>query len=225
MALIVEFAVPLENFALSQTLTAVQDATLEIGRLTVDSSNSVTASVWAYTTDFDALETALEDDPTVGSFAVTSETTDERSYRMRWNEPIELLVHVLTPQEGSIIYAANTDSVWTLHVSFPERRALVRVQELQELAQRNGFSLAVQRIYQTGEYRQRLLGLTDRQHEVLVSAFHEGYFEIPKKVTLKELAEKHGVSHQAVSEQIRRGIHQVLQQTLITERASTAQEE
>ena len=223
MALIVEFAVPLDNFALSTTLTAVQDATLEIGRLTVDSSNSVTASVWAYTTDFDALETAFEDDPTVASFTVTSGTADERSYQMQWNEPIELLVHVLTAQEGSIIYAANDDNVWTLHVSFPDRGALVQVQELQNLAQQNGFSLDVQRIYQTGEYQQTSLGLTDRQYEILVSAFNEGYFKIPKEVTLKELAEKHGVSHQALSEQLRRGLHQVLEQTLITERSNIPQ--
>lgn len=220
MALIVEFAVPLDNFALSQTLTAVQDTTLEIGRITVDSSDTVTASVWAYTTDFEA----LEDDPTVASVAVTSKTADERSYRMRWNEPIELLVHVLTAQEGSIIYATNTASMWILHVSFPERGVLVQVQELQGLAHRNGFSLDVQRIYQTGDYQKTSLGLTNQQHEVLVSAFNEGYFEIPKEITLKELAEKHDVSHQALSEQLRRGLHQVLEQTLIAERTSTTQE-
>lgn len=225
MALIVEFAIPAAKFALSETLSAVHDTTLEIGRVTVESPGSIAASVWAYTADFDALEAALEDDPTVASFAITSETDGERSYRMSWNEPIELLVHILTKQEGTIIHAVNAADIWVLSVSFPERGALIQIQELQDLAQQNGFSLDVQRIYQTDRNQASTLGLTDHQQDVLMAAFESGYFKVPKEVTLKELAEQQGVSHQAVSEQLRRGLHQLLEQTLITATRNGEQDE
>lgn len=225
MALIVEFAVPVSKFALSETLAAVPDATLEIGRIIAEPPEGIIAYVWAYTADFDALEAAFENDPTVTSLTLLSEATDERSYRMTWNEPIDLLVHIMIEQEGTIIHGANSDDTWALRVSFPERGALVQAQELKDLAQRNGFSLDIRKIYQTDEYRRVTPQITTRQQEVLVAAFKAGYFKVPKETTLKELAEAQGVSHQAMSEQIRRGVHQLIEQTLITHDTDDGQTE
>jgi predicted DNA binding protein len=216
MALIVEFEVPAAKFALSETLAAVPDATLEIGRVVADAPDGITAYVWAHAPDFDALEAAFGVDPTVESLTVLSEGADERSYRMGWNEPIDLLVHVMTEQQGTIIHAANHDDAWALRVSFPERDALVQAQELKELARRNEFTLDVRGIHRTDEYRGAKPEMTRPQQEALVAAFEAGYFRVPKEVTLAELAEREGVSHQAMSERIRRGVHYLIEQTLIT---------
>lgn len=216
MALIVEFAVPTDKFALSETLAAVPDATLEIGRVVAGTSDSITAYVWARAADFDALEAAFEADPTVTSLTVLSEAADGRSYRMTWNEPIDLLVHIMTEQQGTIIHAASGNDAWALRVSFPERDALVQAQELKELARRNEFSLDVRRIHQTDEYRGARPEMTRQQQEALLAAFEAGYFKVPKEATLAELAETAGVSHQAMSERIRRGVHYLIEQTLIT---------
>lgn len=83
------------------TLTAVPDATLEPGRVITATSESLTVYVWARVPDFDVLEAAFDDDPSVSSFTVSSETADERSYRMTWNEPIDLLAHIMTKQQGT----------------------------------------------------------------------------------------------------------------------------
>lgn len=224
MALIVEFAVPITRFALSKTLTTVPDATLELGRVIAETPESLTVYVWARAPDFEVLEAAFEEDPSVASFTVSSETTDERCYQMTWNEPIDLLVHIMTEQQGTIIHAASSPTGWALRVSFPERDALAQAQELKELAQQNEFSLDIRRIYQTDEYRRAQPKLTDHQQEALVRAFKAGYFKVPKEVTLTELAEAQGVSHQAMSERIRRGVHHLIEQTFITD-DSTEQED
>lgn len=216
MALIVEFAVPTGKFALSETLASVPNATLEVGRVVADASDSITAYVWARAPDFEALEAAFGADPTVRSLTVLSEAGDERSYRMTWDEPIDLLVHVMTEQQGTVIHAANRGDAWALRVSFPEGDALEQAQELKELARRNEFSLEVQGIYRTDEYRGAKPEMTGPQQEALVAAFEAGYFEVPKGVTLAELAEAEGVSHQAMSERIRRGVHYLIEQTLVT---------
>lgn len=216
MALIVEFEVPREKFALFETLRSVPDATLEVGRVVADAPDSITAYLWARAPDFEALEAALEADPTVRSLTVLSESADERSYRMTWNEPIDLLLHVLTEQQGTVIHAANRGGAWALRVSFPEGDALEQAQELKELAQRNEFSLDVRGIHRTDEYRGAKPEMTRPQQEALVAAFEAGYFEVPKRVTLAELAEAEGVSHQAMSERIRRGVHYLIEQTLVT---------
>jgi hypothetical protein len=190
--------------------------TLEIGRVVADTPDSITAYVWARAMDFDALEAAFEDDSTVRSLTVLSEADDERSYRMTWDEPIDLLVHIMAEQQGTIIHAANRNDAWALRVSFPERDALVQAEELKELAQRNEFSLDVRGIHRTDEYRGAQPEMTRQQQEALVTAFEAGYFKVPKEVTLAELAEMEGISHQAMSERIRRGVHYLIEQTLIT---------
>ena len=71
---------------------------------------------------------------------------------MTWNEPIDLLVHIMTNQQGTIVHAASQNDSWALRVSFPERDVLAQTQELKDLAWHNEFSLEIRRIYQTDEY-------------------------------------------------------------------------
>jgi predicted DNA binding protein len=52
--------------------------------------------------------------------------------------------------------------------------------------------------------------LTARQRETLRLAHERGYFEIPREVTLDDLADELGVSNQAVSERLRRGCTHVI---------------
>ena len=58
-----------------------------------------------------------------------------------------------------------------------------------------------------------------------MKAFNAGYFKVPKEVTLKELADAEGVSHQVLSELIRRGVHHLIEQTLITGNGEDQEEE
>ena len=163
MALIVEFTVPASKFALFDTLTAAPDTTLELGRVITATPESLTVYVWARAPDFDVLEAVFDDDPSVSSFTVSSETVDERSYRMTWNELIDLLAHIMTEQQGTIIHAASQNHTWAFHVSFLERDALAEAQELKDLAQQNEFSLAIRRICPTDEYRRVRPDMTTNQ--------------------------------------------------------------
>jgi len=46
--------------------------------------------------------------------------------------------------------------------------------------------------------------LTQRQHEILTIASKNGYFEIPRKITLSKFATTIGLSKSALSENMRR---------------------
>lgn len=54
------------------------------------------------------------------------------------------------------------------------------------------------------------LGLTPPQRDVLRAAHRLGYFEVPRNVTMAEIAQEVGVSQQAVSERMRRGLRHVV---------------
>lgn len=56
------------------------------------------------------------------------------------------------------------------------------------------------------------IGLTSEQYEALTEAIQYGYFEIPRDISLVELAAELDISHQALSERLRRAYR-----TLISE--------
>lgn len=222
MATIVEFDLPAEEFALYETLKAVPDAEFEVERVVADATSRIVPYVWVRADDFAALEAAFENDPTVSSITGLSETDDDRSYRMEWDGPIDLLIHIMTEQQGTITHARGSDETWTLRVLFPERESLSRAHDF---ARERGFSLDVRSVYQMDDERGGRVGLTEMQHEVLVAAFEAGYFEVPRQVSLKEFSERQGVSHQAMSERIRRGVNTLIEHTLITGEGESPQEE
>ena len=60
-------------------------------------------------------------------------------------------------------------------------------------------------------------GLTERQRETLVAAYQGGYYDIPRRKTLVDLAAELGVSDQAISERLRRGERKLIHEQLFGE--------
>ena len=56
--------------------------------------------------------------------------------------------------------------------------------------------------------------LTDKQQATLIIAYNRGYFNSPRDITLEELGEELGITPQAVSSRLRRGMSQILGNTL-----------
>ncbi len=78
-----------------------------------------------------------------------------------------------------------------------------------------GFSFDVESIREMkGELAGRF-GLTTEQFEALTTAAEQGLFEVPREVTLEEPAEQQGVSHQALSERIRRATDTLVEDALM----------
>lgn len=213
MAVILEFEIPTDEFALGETLAELPGAVLEIERVVADSPDQITPYVWVRADDYVALEDAFDDDPTVESVTKLSEMNGERSYQMTWTGSIDRMVPLLTNHEGTITHATGTDDGWHLRVLFPEHKALSRAHEYLQQA---GFSVTVERIYEPRDGRHIQYGLTETQHDTLVAAFEAGHFEIPRRTTLSDLAEQLGLSHQALSERLRRGMGTLLESTVIT---------
>ncbi|MHB8587046.1 MAG: helix-turn-helix domain-containing protein [Thermoplasmatota archaeon] len=60
-------------------------------------------------------------------------------------------------------------------------------------------------------YRQEA-GLTDRQREIMDAAVDQGYFEVPRRVTLTKLADRLGIAKSTLSEILARGEKHLLEE-------------
>jgi predicted DNA binding protein len=124
-----------------------------------------------------------------------------------------LIVQVLTQYHGTITHADGSADGWHLRVVFPDREAL---SQAYDAAREAGFEFDVRAIYGPESTRHIRYGLTEKQRDIMVAAFEAGVFKVPREVTLTEFAEQQNLSHQAVSEQIRRATDHLVESTLIT---------
>jgi hypothetical protein len=200
-ATIAEIRIPPTQFALHHTLTTLEDARFEIERIVAHESKHVMPYVWAGGVDPDEFERVLGDDPSIEEAERLAEPGDSVLYRMKWIESIEALVHMLIEEEGTILAAEGTHEGWSLRVLFPSREALSRTYDF---CRENDLALQVQRIYNVDEGKQGRFGLTEQQEATLRAAYEQGYYSVPRDASLNDLAETLDVSHQALSERIRR---------------------
>jgi predicted DNA binding protein len=220
-ATVAELAIPVAEFALGETATALDSVTFEIERVVADSGESLMPLLWVSGCEREALERAFDGDPSVEAFDLLADTTRDSSaeseflYRMEWSERIEALVALLVEEGGTVLTARTANGRWHLRLLFPERAALARTYDSCEAAVP---TVDVRRIYALDEGREDRFGLTDEQREALVLAFDHGYYEIPRGTMVEEFAEAIGISHQALSERLRRGHGNLVANAVVPDR-------
>lgn len=213
MAAIIELELPTEEFALEETLTTLPEVYIEIERVVADDPEQITPYTWVRADDFNEFRAVITDDPTVESITLLSKAAGERSYRMTWSDSIDVVIQHFTAYEGTITHAEGAATGWELRAVFPDRESL---SQAYQCAQKEGFHFNVQAIYDAEETRHIHYGLTEKQRETMVAAFGAGYFDVPREVTLTEFAEQQQVSHQAISERLRRATRELIGSTLVT---------
>jgi predicted DNA binding protein len=167
---------------------------------------------WARATDPEALRDALDEDPSVENVSLLAEFDEERLYRMNWIDRVQLIIQMITNSQATVLEAYGADGEWTLRVMYPTRDALSATHEF---CDSHGVTFDVERIRELEGEPAGRYGLTQEQYEALRAAHDAGYFEVPRRSNLDGLADDLGISHQALSERIRRGEDALLEATLL----------
>jgi predicted DNA binding protein len=116
--------------------------------------------------------------------------------------------HAATAQKAT---AANGE--WQLHVLFSDRNALSATNEF---AKENDIGFTLERIYGPENFETTRHNLTNLQHETLALAVEKGYYEVPREIDAKGLADELDISHQALSERHRRATKNLVLSALAT---------
>ncbi len=213
MSTIAELVVPAEEFALHKTLQATESLTIEIKRVVAHGPESVMPYVWfgGDESTLASVDDALADDPSVEEAELLTDTGDERLYRLNWVDNVTVMLHLLTEEKATVLDAAVENTQWRFRVLFPERDALSRTYEF---ATDQGLSIDVRKIHRLDEARRNRYGLTDAQYETLVEALDRGYYEIPREMDMESLSDTLGVSHQALSERLRRAHRSLVEEAI-----------
>ncbi|ELZ02526.1 helix-turn-helix domain-containing protein [Natrialba asiatica] len=208
MSLIVEFE--LETPILRTAASAIE--TLRIDELYRTEAGEPKLLFWAMGEEFTAFERALRADDSIARFAELESLAERRLYSVVLSEEAttKLTYPVAAEHDIGILDIVVTETT-VVRARVPSRKAL---RAYREGCLERDVGFLVRRIYQEHRTETAQYDLTAHQREALLTALERGYFEVPRTVTLSELAAELDISDQALSARLRRGQTNLLWNTL-----------
>lgn len=216
MVAILEVDVAASDTALAETFASLPEVRFELEKIVAGQSDRTWPYVWILGPSRTEIAEALRSDPTVSDFIYLTGDENAFLYDINVTEKAQELVETIQEANGTVLSAVGTDGSWSLDLRFGTRE--VASQAYDQLNE-SGMSPTINRIVEFPGDRGRKSGLTEEQREAFAYALEFGYFKVPRKISLEELAAEVDISHQAMSERIRRGC-----ETLIDAEFKTGEE-
>jgi len=213
MSVIVELEVSAESFELGRALAVPGRSDIELEDM-IPLGDDVVPLFWLYDTDPKDFVDTVETQANVQHVTVFEETHDRTLYALQWDATGDRLLGTLSDIGGFLLSAAGTGTTWTLQIRFPDHEALTG---FHERCTEENIAFEVLNLYNpTRPSAGRWYGLTEPQYETLLLARERGYYDIPRQVSTRALADELGISDQAVTERLRRAIRTLTDNTLRT---------
>lgn len=225
---------PATDFALGEVLNET-GVHIELPQFVVI-ADSLVPYLWVNDADHDyeLFMEQVEADDRVERLQIVDDLSEKTLYRIEWvrgiNDLLDLVIehdiwieqaNTLSTEEqvdGRAPVATNIGTgtdIWRFQLRAPARDA---VAAFYDACSEQGMELGIQQIVSS---RERSEGgqwnLTEKQYEAVMAAYDEGYFAVPRTTSLADLADEFGISHQAFSRRLMRGINSLLTHTLMVE--------
>ena len=211
MTIIATFSIPGDAFELGEVL-GHGGARVEVTQF-VTIGETLLPYFWVDdSVDRGSFERAVRDDPRVQSLTPLDGAVDRTLYHLDWTDEIDGLLEVLASRDLIVEEASGTAEEWEFYLRAHDQAAL---SAFQEACHDKEIPVNVTRVHhnptETDGPSHRL---TSKQREAVALAFERGYFAVPREITLTELAEEIGISRQAYSRRLQRGLRNVLSEVL-----------
>jgi predicted DNA binding protein len=212
MSVIVEFTLDKDELALGRALAGAGDARIELEQI-VPAGNTVIPFFWVEHPDVEGLEMSVAESEYVENLVRLDTVGNRTLYKVEWTGEVEDLMQGIVDAEGTILEARG-DGVWYFDLRFTDHD---HVGQFYNFCTDHDIPIHIERTYTLTEesLRGRMFDLTNEQREAIVLALKRGYFEAPRGVEMQTLADELGISQQAFSERLRRGLETVLENVFL----------
>jgi predicted DNA binding protein len=214
MPLIAECSFPTESFLLAETLPAFPDTVVEVDRIAAHVPDSAMPCLWVSGGDIHEFVDALADEPTVESVPAKSELDGELLLYVEWSDEMMKLIGQMIHHATVILEASGRRDRWTLRIRFMTRD---QFDGFRSFFDHHELVFQLERIFEERYPHLTRVDITPRQYEALRLASERGFFNVPRDVSIQQIADEIGISHQAVSERLRRGTKNLVQDMLTAE--------
>ncbi|MWV41221.1 helix-turn-helix domain-containing protein [Natrialba sp. INN-245] len=216
MTSIADIEIPADGTGLGELFETVPALTCEMERVIASSGHGL----WLSGAAQPKIEDALAETSAIGSYSCITSEEERHLYDIEFEPETVDPFEVVLEEGGTVLSASASNGTWLLSVRVIDRES---VSTLYDRLADDGVSPTIVRLFGLAEESRTQCGLTSRQYETLVAAIDHGYFEIPREVSMQELSDELDISHQALSERLRRAYRALVTSELnVTEEEATA---
>lgn len=211
MTVIIDIRIPANQFALGQLLDEFPDINIELERL-VPLREGIIPLFWVEGADPDDIIRAIRADPLTQETKLLTDVDNRYLFEVRWSPEINTLIRPIIQTGAEVLRAEGTVEKWEFRLQFKDRDELG---EFRDQCRTNDVQMDLKALYNPSLPEVELKGgLTDQQYDILTTAHELGFFDIPRGVTTGELADLIGISSNAASQRMRRGLNTVVGQAI-----------
>jgi predicted DNA binding protein len=210
MIVIADITVPSNAFELGRLLDEFPNVGIELERI-VPLRDTVIPLFWVTGSETNAILDALTASPLTAEARFLTDDGNRQLFEVRWTSDVDGLVTALVETKAKMLEGSSTGEGWDFRLQFRNRDDLSR---FRELAEASDIPIILRRLYNPNFPRDESV-LSSEQAEALMYAYEQGYFEVPRSVTVTELASHFGISDNAYSQRLRRGLSALVFETMI----------
>jgi len=199
---------------LARTFEAVPDLVLHLEGSTVVADDGVVSYYWGSGVDRDEVLDAIRADPEVAAVEAVTETAGRWLYRLRFpagSQGADLYAAAVAYDMTGLELRMSAEGT-TVRARFPDRDVMADIRDAMD-----GYDVefTLHRIYPETAPDRADYGLTTKQREALLAAWHAGYYDVPRETDLEAIGEELGISHQSLAQRLRRGLDSLVESTLV----------
>lgn len=204
----------LETPAMRTALQNAPELDVSIIQQTATDSSELDVVINAVRGEFEAFEAGLDEDDSVASWGRFSDGNERRRYRITLTERgRDMTTYPCWSQDGAVFLdGTRRRDGWRFRIQLPDEESLQRYVSYCDAHDIDYNPIRLSRTNRSTVTER--YGLTPTQTQTLVAASQQGFFQIPRECTLEELAAKSDITHQALSERLRRGMESLVDSTL-----------
>lgn len=219
MGVVVELSLPPQEFELGRVLRLESNATILLETMVPLGERSI--PLFRTVDERESFEAAVQGHPAVTEIHVVNIHEEEMLYALDWEVSGGTFFAGLLGMDASILEATGTAQQWSVEVRFRTHEAL---SEFQAHCADADIPITINRIYNpTDPDAGPWYGLTTVQRETLSFAVQEGYYAITRDCSTKDIAGHFDISDQAVIERLRRGVTNLVFNTLLVSEPEDAE--
>ncbi|WP_165875167.1 helix-turn-helix domain-containing protein [Natrarchaeobius chitinivorans] len=214
MGIIAEFELGADEFVLEDALLVSEIDRIEFDRVVADRKGGL-SFFWVWGANFETFERIVANGSDVAELVHVDSVEDGRLYRAEWSDSVGSLVRGIELCGASMLSGTGEGDGWSFEIRFSGTDDFT---EFSNHCLETDLNLALNDVHTVSRPDSDLgYGLTSRQRELLIEAATKGYYDEPRSVSLRELADDFGISAPSASGLLRRGTHRLITSTILSE--------